>query len=62
MGRRSIIQTIFEVIRNFFSRLGDRQWTSVEIVFFALLILMIIAAAILFGAFSARKRRKRDIQ
>ena len=62
MGRRSIIQTIFEIIRNFFSRLGEKQWTSGEIIFIALLILIIITAAILFGAFSSKKRKKREFQ
>ena len=61
MGRKSIIQTIFEIVRNFFSRLAHRQWTSGEIIFFAILVLMIVGAAILFGAFSVRRRKKRDV-
>ena len=62
MGRRSIIQTIFEVIRNFFSQQSHKQFTPEEVIFIALLILIILTAAILFGVFITKKRKKKEFQ
>ncbi len=62
MTRKGIIQNLFEFIRNFFSHLDHRQWTSGEIIFIALFFLIIIFAVMLFFVFNSKKPRKKEYE